>query len=292
MRPPFSYYGGKQNLVSELLPLIPQHIQYAEVFCGGAALYWAKKPSKNEVLNDLNGNLTNFYMQLKTNFTELQKMIHGTLHSEVLHKETHKIIDEPEKHNNLIRAWAWWVQCNMSFSFICQGGFAFGTTGMALGSKNKRDRFTDRLCKRIETTEIFCRKAEELIDLKDHRDTLFFVDPPYVSSNQGHYSGYTESDFINLLNLLQNIKGKFILTSYPETTLMKYREMCSVENIGVEKGWRTKDIEQIVSVTGKREETKFKTECITYNFAPPNEQKDMFADMAYIETINTEDEKD
>ena len=277
MRQPFSYYGGKQRLLPELLHLIPKHRFFCELFCGGATLFWNKPPSESETLNDFNGHVTNFYMQLKSNFFELQKLIHGTLHSEILHTEAQKIIfEEPEKHDDLKRAWAWWVCTNCSFSFVANGGFAFANTGMALGTKNKRDRFTEMYTRRLESAEIFNRDALDLIKLRDSADTFFYLDPPYVSSNCGHYGGYTDSDFINLLNALQNIKGKFLMSSYPETSLMQYRDMCSVENIGEEKGWRSKDIQQIVSVNGKREETKYKTECLTWNYQAPTHQENLF----------------
>lgn len=278
MKQPYSYYGGKQRLLPELLKLVPKHKYFCECFCGGATLFWGKAPSENEVLNDMNGHITNFFMQLKSNFSELQKLIHGTLHSETLHSEAKQIIfKEPEKHSDLKRAWAWWVTTNMSFSFVAGGGFAFNNagTGFGFGTKNKRDRFTERYSKRLENAEIFNRDAIDLITLKDHKDMFFYIDPPYVSSNCGHYEGYTSADFINLLNCLQNIKGKFLMSSYPEAELMQYREQCSVENIGEESGWRSKDIVQIVSVNGKREGTKYKTECLTWNYPHPNGQENL-----------------
>lgn len=48
---------------------------------------------------------------------------------------------------------------------------------------------------------------------------------------------------------------------------MEYRE---------KYGWGSKDIKQIVGVSGKREGVKYKTECITFNFIPPNHQPDLF----------------
>lgn len=264
---PFAWYGGKQNLVADLLPIIPPHVQYVEVFSGGASVFWNKHPSKNEVLNDKDGDVTNFYYQLKTNFSELQKMIQGTLHSEIHYKKSREVL-ESDTTDMLLRAWAFWCQCELTFSHIKFGGFAFGTTGSGKNTANKRDTFTERFAERLRATEIFNRDAVELIELKDHKDTLFYVDPPYVSSDQGGYKGYTMEDFDRLLSTLKNCKGKFILSSYPEDILMKYREEC---------GWRSKDIRQIVQVSGKREETKYKVECITFNFNPPNMQVDAFS---------------
>jgi DNA adenine methylase len=118
-----------------------------------------------------------------------------------------------------------------------------------------------------------------LIALKDHEETLFYLDPPYSSSDCGHYKGYTLEDFEKMLKLLSTIKGKFILSSYPEEILLKYRE---------QYGWKTKDIKHIVNVSGKREGTKFKTECITYNFIEPAHQSGLFDATLTTETISDE----
>jgi DNA adenine methylase len=39
MKTPTSYYGGKQNLVSTIIPLIPKHTTYTETFVGGGAIF-------------------------------------------------------------------------------------------------------------------------------------------------------------------------------------------------------------------------------------------------------------
>ena len=52
MKTPISYYGGKQQLATEILQLIPEHECYTESFFGGGAIFWAKEPAKLEVVND------------------------------------------------------------------------------------------------------------------------------------------------------------------------------------------------------------------------------------------------
>jgi len=44
--------------------------------------------------------------------------------------------------------------------------------------------------------------------------SFFYIDPPYVGTDQGHYPGYTIDDYVKLLELIRNIQGSFILSGY------------------------------------------------------------------------------
>ena len=68
MKPAFSYYGGKQRQVPNILPLLPKHTVYVEPFSGGAAVFFGKPwpdvsdgTHYREILNDMDGRITNFY---------------------------------------------------------------------------------------------------------------------------------------------------------------------------------------------------------------------------------------
>lgn len=269
MKTPISYYGGKQRLVPKIIPLFPEHKQYIEPFTGGGAVYFAKPKSEHEVINDLDSRIVNFYRVLKTKekFSQLQEKIRATLHSESEYNRAWDVLNLP-MIDEIEFAWAFWVQTNMSFSFILCGSFAFCSDDRSGKlSNNKRNAFDERYLMRLETTEIFCRDAINLIKLKDSPDSFFYCDPPYVSSDKGHYADYTMDNFRNLLDTLATIKGKFLLSSYPEDILIEYRERY---------GWRTQDHEAEVAVTGKRVEKKYKTECLTWNYQEPLFQFNMF----------------
>lgn len=103
---PITYYGGKQKMVKEILPLIPPHEIYVEPFCGGAAVFWAKEPVRNETLNDLNGEVSNFYKVLKTDFSALQELVQVTMHSRQEYQDALVIYKHPHLFDELKRAWA------------------------------------------------------------------------------------------------------------------------------------------------------------------------------------------
>lgn len=253
-------------MVRHILPLIPPHKIYCEPFFGGGAVFFAKKPAKLSAINDINDMAINFYRVLKSHFVELNEMIQGTLHSESEYNRAKALLKE-NTGTDIERAWAFWVQTNMSFGKKMFAGFACSnagvnnkpTSGLILEPEvttNKKNRFP-KYAQCLETAEIFNRDALEVIKLKDTKETFHYIDPPYFNSNCGHYAGYTEQDFESLLQLLETIEGYFLLSCYPSELLESYRE---------KNGWQSMDIVQSLSVDGRRKESKKKTECLTWNY--------------------------
>ncbi|MGB5931022.1 MAG: DNA (cytosine-5-)-methyltransferase [Cyclobacteriaceae bacterium] len=254
---PITYYGGKQRLVKLILSLMPEHKLYCEPFLGGAAVFFAKEPSNMEVINDLNGEVVNFYRVCHSDFQKLQKLVKSTPHSRQVHRETQDILKNPEKHDLIKRAWAFWVQTNMSFSSRIFGGYAYerNSNGTLKRFVNKKIAFTEAIMERLEMVDIENNDALQVIKSRDAADSFFYCDPPYFNSNMGHYKGYTEKDFEELLNVLANIKGKFLLSSYPSEVLQKFTQ---------KHKWHTLTKKTGVAVT--KQTDKIKTEVLTANY--------------------------
>ena len=66
MNSPLNYIGGKSQLSKIIIPMIPDHRMYCEVFAGAAWVLFKKEPSKFEVINDLDSDLICFYRVLRT----------------------------------------------------------------------------------------------------------------------------------------------------------------------------------------------------------------------------------
>lgn len=257
---PISYYGGKQKLAVKILERIPDHKLYAEVFTGGAAIFFAKDPSNVEVLNDTNKELMNFYRVLQTRFVELEKLISVTLHSRSLHKDASVIYNNPHLFDEVSRAWAVWVQSTQSFSSQLDSSWGYDLAKNTTTKKiiNNRDRFSLDYAIRLQGVQLESTDARYIIQARDSADSFFYCDPPYVGSDCGHYDGYTVEDFEGLLKTLSAIKGKFLLSSYPSEQLHRYQK---------QNGWHSISFEQGVSVANKTGYQKRKVEVLTANYA-------------------------
>jgi DNA adenine methylase len=220
MKTPISYYGGKQQLLPTILPLIPAHRIYTEAFFGGGAVYWAKEPAEVEAINDYNGNVVNFYRVLKTRYDDLNKVIKATLHSRETHKHACTIYALPWLFDELTRAWAFWAACHQGFHCMIGCGWTFDSYGKKTkGFAKRTQNLTPAHADRLRLTTIEQRDANVLLAYYDTPETFHYIDPPYLNANQGHYGGYTEAHFKTLLNTLSNLKGKFLLSTYPHELL-------------------------------------------------------------------------
>lgn len=272
LKTPTSYYGGKQNLVTTILPLIPKHKLYAEVFVGGGAIFWSKAPSEVEVINDTNRELINFYEVVQNEFVDLEKMIRISLHSRSLHRDATVIYNNPHMFSRIQRAWSVWVLAAQSFSSMLDGSWGYdkskGTTSAKI--TNKRTAFTEDYAIRIQNVQIECTDALRIIRSRDFDEAFFYCDPPYFNSDCGHYDGYTKEDFEMLLKTLSGINGKFLMSSYPSDLLQEYTKS---------EGWYTKQLEQSVSVannTGAPQKKKIEVMTANYDLSNPQDDLKLF----------------
>jgi len=257
MKTPISYYGGKQTMLKYLLELIPVHTIYCEPFFGGGALFFAKPKSEVEIINDSNGEVINFFRVVKKKFAELQKEIKATLHSRELYKEAMVVYEHPEMFSDIKRAWAFWTLTNQGFASMI-GSWGFGkSNSKEKAVSNKREDFTNAYAERLKMAQIESNDALKVIARADSKDTFFYVDPPYIGSDMGHYEGYKEADYEKLLEALSKAKGKFLLSSYPSTILSRFIK---------KHKWKVKRVEKFVAVT--KHTDKKKTEMLVYNFDP------------------------
>lgn len=273
MKTPISYYGGKQNLVSTILPLFPEHRTYTEPFVGGGAIFWSKRPSESEIINDYNRELINFYEVCRNEFVDLEKMIRISLHSRSLHADAVVMYENPHLFTRVQRAWAVWVLATQSFSAMLDGSWGYDTKGGTTSKKvtNKRNTFSEDYAIRLQNVQIENTDALRVIRSRDHKEAFHYCDPPYFNSDCGHYDGYSKDDFENLLRALQACEGKFLVSSYPSEVLSDYT---------ARNGWSTKTIEQTVSVangtTGKGGKKKLEVLTANYDLYNPKDSLTLF----------------
>lgn len=261
MKTPITYYGGKQRLSATIIELMPEHSTYVEPFIGGGAIFWAKKPSPVEVINDTNRELINFYEMVQNEYAKLEKYIRISLHSRSNYNDALIVYNNPHLFSRIKRAWSVWVLANQSFGGKLGKGWGYEKSSIRIPKvvANKRDSFTFDYAVRLEKVQIECADALKVIKSRDTPYAFHYCDPPYFNAGCGHYEGYTMNDFEELLKTLELIKGKFLLSSYSSELLAYYTN---------KNGWYNKSINLPVSViSGIGTKAKRKIEILTANYS-------------------------
>ena len=77
---------------------------------------------------------------------------------------------------------------------------------------------------RLKKVQIECLDFEACIEKYDSKDTLFYLDPPYVGVEHYYKTGdvnFTYEDHLRLAKILKHIKGKFVLSYYQDKLVRK-----------------------------------------------------------------------
>jgi len=229
-RPPFSYYGGKQRLASKIVPLIPKHTVYVEPFCGAATIMFKKPYLKitnthhyREVINDTNGLVVNFFRVLQDE--EKGRVLCEKLFWTPYSKKEHGLsLNDPEI-DDIEKARRFFISINCSFCNRLDSGFRRSVFGRNVASDFLiKSEVLFNFRKRLLSVTVDDIDALKCLKHWDSPQTFFYVDPPYVTAEQGHYSGYTQQDFDKLVEVLNELKGSFILSCYGFENPYKWQE--------------------------------------------------------------------
>lgn len=205
-KPVIGWPGGKTRMLDYLLPLIPEHTTYCEVFGGGLAVFLAKPESDVEIINDINGDLVTFYRWCKFHLEPLLDEIDLVLNSR---QELRDYIAQPGL-TDLQRAARWFIRNRISFGGM---GATFAVSrAQPLGSRVKRQLAIRALNRRLDRTAIENLPWEKCINTYDCEHGLFFLDPPYLDSGGAAYAGWPELELARFCAKLPTLQAKWIFT--------------------------------------------------------------------------------
>lgn len=236
LKTPLSYYGGKGRIAGQIVQRIHKipHTVYAEPFCGGLAVLYAKgrydrgnQHNYREAINDINQCLTTFWRVAREQPEELARWLDLTLYAQSDYAKAGEIYRNPTGYKDLEIAWATYLQCNMSFANQINAGWGTATIGQnhAYGWENRKQRLPECF-ERLREVHIGCEDAVRFIKRWDSPQTLFYVDPPYPGTNQGHYQGYSMDDWAQLCDTLDRCQGSYILSNYPQSITPTSAQQC------------------------------------------------------------------
>lgn len=250
-RPAFRYYGGKFRLADWIISHLPNHACYVEPFAGAASIFLQKPLAKFNVINDLNGEIVNFFCVLRERPALLIGAIETTPYSRIEHAASRN-----GTINSLERARRFYVRMCQSFGSGTrrQPGWRFHYKNSSpradatLGWRNTGYLWS--IADKLRYAHIECDTALETIRRFDAPETLFYLDPPYPhetrsqDAREGYSHEMTNQDHRQLADALQNIEGMAVVSGY---NCPLYEEIFD--------GWERKDKQTIDLMANERVES-------------------------------------
>jgi DNA adenine methylase len=205
-KPIIPWIGGKRRLAKQILPLFPDHTCYVEPFCGGAALFFMKVPSKVEVLNDLNGDVVNLYRVVTHHLDEFVRQFRWALSS----RETflHHQVTDVRALTDVQRAARFFYLQKMCFGArVEEKRFGAGKTFSA----DRTVELLDNARQRLQRTVIENLDWRACTERYDRAGTLFFLDPPYWQT-EGYGVPFGFEQYELMASMAKSAKGNVLIT--------------------------------------------------------------------------------
>ncbi|MGR6718914.1 Dam family site-specific DNA-(adenine-N6)-methyltransferase [Enterobacter hormaechei] len=204
------WIGGKRRLAKHILPLFPAHTCYVEPFCGAAALYFLKTPSKTEVINDINGELVNLYRVVKHHLEEFVRQFKWALVSRQIYKW---LQDTPEETLTDIQRAArfYYLQKQAFGGKVADHTFGTSTTSAPRFNLLRIEEELSMAHLRLSRTLIEHLDWHQCIERYDRPHTLFYCDPPYWGT-EGYGVEFGLENYDHMADLARRIKGKMIIS--------------------------------------------------------------------------------
>ncbi|MBM3144816.1 MAG: DNA adenine methylase [Chloroflexi bacterium] len=216
---PIKWVGGKSRLRKHIVELIPPHTCYVELFAGAAWVLFGKPPSEVEVINDVDGELMNFFRVIKYKPEEFIETFEWDLVSReeferLANLNIAKLTDIERAHRFfyiIMAGWGGELKYPRFQTSISDGGHGNRLIGALKHLRNRIEPVHKRLC----TVIIENLDWEECLDRYDRLTTVMYIDPPYPKNKVNYFHNMQNwEDHQRLAERLTKTKCKWILSSF------------------------------------------------------------------------------
>ena len=217
MKAVLKYPGAKWRISDWIIYHFPEHKVYCEPLFGSGAVFFNKKPSYIETINDIDGNIVNLFRVIRENPKELIKLIEATPFAREEFADCYEQSADPveQARRTLVRYHQSFGTSNSS-KHSWRNVQTYGGPRTATMWNYLPDTILE-CCERLKNAQIECINAIKLCERYNSPDTLIYCDPPYLQSlrkkNMYHHE-MTEQQHIELLEVLLASKSKVIISGY------------------------------------------------------------------------------
>jgi len=212
MKSPIPYIGGKSKLAPKICAMMPPHQAYCEVFAGAAWVLFYKEPSRYETINDLDGDLINFYRVLKHHPEEFLRQFKWALSSREIFEDFKEQTDA-RGLTDIQRAAMYYYLQKHAFGGRIGKNRSFGYYPLKLPKINlvRIEEDLSAVHLRLSRVQIENRPWQDFIRNADRPEVFFYLDPPYWGRKDYRHNLKPE-DYREMAAILAGLKGQFLLS--------------------------------------------------------------------------------
>ena len=234
LMPPFCRQGNKYLHRKTIIPLIPPHKRYVELFAGSGAIFYNKERAEENILNDLDKGVVKRFNMIKKATPDMDK------YNETLTTIPKvKAFFEKTPRSNTDKLLHEIIQACFGFS-----GKPVVVSKNIYKPSNPVTKIKKSLCKwkdALKGTTITNKDYGEIIKKYDGADTFFFLDPPYENTDPNFdYAEDVDFDFQRLADELRCIKGDFLMTINDSKNIRRLFKDFTINTYAASTGWDTK----------------------------------------------------
>ena len=215
------YHGGKSGRnpaarwIASILPW-DFNTTYIEPFAGMLGILTQRQPVINEIVNDINGDIINWWIQVRDNYDELARLVALTPHSRDIFKQAKKDLENADT-SPVKRALALYIIVRQSLMHVPTPKVAtWGITYTPHRMSPWIDNELVLLAERIRHVYFENRDALEVLErVSMEKNAVVYCDPPYHSAATACYGkGKDGTDWKRMEELLQAQKGRCAVSGY------------------------------------------------------------------------------
>ena len=271
---PIKWHGGKHYLARQIIELMPKHTHYVEPFFGGGSVL-LQKPFEgvSEVVNDLHGELTNFWriLQHEILFDKFKRIIEAMPFSTVEFEDAIEGATKlagiypdriPDGIDRVQRAVRFFVQARQSRQGLMKDFATMSRNRVRRGMNEQVSSWLtsveglDAVHARFRRVVIFNEPALNVVKREDGENTLAYIDAPYIHETRVTTSDYkhemTLQDHAALIDTIVALESQFVVSMYHHPIY---------DALHLKHGWELHEIE-IPNNASSAKVKEIKTECL------------------------------
>ena len=225
---PLPWFGGKSanattglnSWLIDLLPAVSPGQTYVEPYAGMLGVLLARQQAYNEVANDLDGRVVNFWRVLRDEPEELKRRLEYTPHCRQTFAEACQILEAPDDHSDVVQAWSFVVATAQSL--MSRVGHAWSTRrgftadGLPLNvnmfTVQRFNATSDRLVARIKNLTVEHKQGAEVASYyASNPHAVIYCDPPY---SQGSYGYRAKANLEQLCDAVRDAEARVLISGY------------------------------------------------------------------------------